>query len=57
MTMTTFTSEDRKEAEKRQRLMNDLQNLPDDWDATSAKWPFQPEDELAEDEVPKFKEE
>ena len=55
--MTTFTSDDREEAEKRQKIMNDLQNMPDDWDATSAKWPFQPEDELGEDEVPNFKDE
>jgi hypothetical protein len=55
--MTTFTSEDREEAEKRQRLMNELQGLPDDWDATSSKWPFTKEDELGEDEIPKLKEE
>jgi hypothetical protein len=55
--MTTFTSEDREEAEKRQRIMNDLQNMPDDWDATTGKWPFQTEDELGEDELPEFKEE
>jgi hypothetical protein len=55
--MTTFTSEDREEAEKRQRIMNDLQNMPDDWDATSSKWPFQEEDVLGEDELPDFKNE
>lgn len=55
--MTTFTSEDREEAEKRQRVMNDLQNLPADWDATSNKWPFTKDDLLGDDEVPKLKEE
>jgi hypothetical protein len=55
--MTTFTTLDREEAEKRQKIMNDLQNMPDDWDATTGKWPFQAEDELGEDEIPDFKEE
>ena len=47
--MTTFTSEDREEAEKRQKLMNELQNKPEDWDATSAKWPFT-EDDIVDDD-------
>ena len=57
--MTTFTSEDREEAEKRQRLMNELQNkeTPPDWEDTSAPWPFKEEDILEPDEVPDFKEE
>jgi hypothetical protein len=55
--MTTFTSEDREEAEKRQKLMNELQKKPEDWDATSNKWPFTENDELGEDDVPNFKEE
>ena len=55
--MTTFTSDDREEAEKRQRIMNDLQNKPDDWDETSSSWPFSEEDVLGEDEVPDFKQE
>ena len=44
--MTTFTSQDREEAEKRQRLMNELQNKkePDDWEEASAPWPFTEED-------------
>jgi len=38
--MTTFTTEDRLEAEKRQELMNDLQkaNTIDDMVQVSAKW-------------------
>lgn len=58
--MTTFTSEDREEAKKRQRIMNDLQNkdqmeLPLDWEETSSTWPFKEEDILEEDELPNFK--
>jgi hypothetical protein len=58
--MTTFTSSDREEAEKRQRIMNDLQNkdqmeLPLDWEETSSAWPFKEEDILEEHEVPDFK--
>jgi hypothetical protein len=38
--MTTFTTEDRLEAEKRQELMNDLQsaNTVDEMVQVSAKW-------------------
>ena len=44
--MTTFTSEDREEAEKRQRFMNELQELqePADWSANTAPWPFTEDD-------------
>lgn len=55
--MTTFTSDDREEAEKRQKFMNELQNRPEDWDATSNKWPFTTDDELGENDEPDFKEE
>jgi hypothetical protein len=40
-----------------QKIMNDLQNMPDDWDETSSSWPFSEEDVLGEDEVPDFKQE
>jgi len=60
--MTTFTSDDREEAEKRQKIMNDLQNkdqkgLPPDWENTTNPWPFSEEDVLEEDEIPHFKQE
>jgi hypothetical protein len=57
--VTTFTTSDREEAEKRQRLMNELQNkeLPPDWEDTSAPWPFTEDDVLEPEEVPKFKDE
>ena len=47
--MTTFTTDDREEAEKKK------QELPPDWNETSTKWPFSEDDVLNDDEVEKFK--
>mgnify|MGYP003344426957 CR=1 FL=1 len=44
--MTTFTTDDRKEAEKKQ------QELPPDWNECSGKWPFE-EDDVLNDEKSK----
>jgi len=52
--MTTFTTEDRESAENPKKKPLEV---PEDWEDTSAPWPFSEDDALYTEELPDFKEE